>query len=274
MKVSVGMPKPFPIIDVHCHVYPDRIAAKASQSVGDFYNVQMSGDGSVGGYLQDQSEAGISFSIIQSVALRPDNVIPINNFIAEQANLNPTLIGFATMHHDFPNVEDEVERAISLGLRGFKIHPDSQMVNADDPRMMRLYAAIAGRLPLTIHAGDYRYDYSHPRRIREILHAFPDITVNAAHFGGWSLFDLAIEFLEDERCYMDVSSAQAWLGTRRSRELIEIYGPQRILFGSDFPMAKATEELSRFEANLLDDRAREQILFRNAEAFLGFNLIS
>jgi predicted TIM-barrel fold metal-dependent hydrolase len=268
------MPKPFAIIDVHSHVYPDKIAEKATQSVGDFYNVKMSGDGSVAGYLQNQAEAKISDSIIQSVALRPENVTVINDFIAKQAASHPTLIGFATMHPDFADVEAEVERVVAMGLKGFKVHPDSQQVNADDPRMMRLYAAIAGRLSLTIHAGDYRYDYSHPRRIREILHCFPDLAMNAAHFGGWSLYDLAIEFLEDQRCFMDVSSAQSWLGTRRTRELIDIYGSDRILFGSDFPMATATQELARFEANLLDDRVRERILHRNAEAFLGFDLMA
>jgi len=266
------MPKPLTIIDIHAHVYPDKIAEKATRSVGDFYNVQMSGDGSVAGYLHQQETTQISYSIIQSVALKPENVTTINNFIAEQAASHPSLIGFATMHPDFPDIEAEVERAIALGLKGFKIHPDSQLVDADDPRLMRLYAAIAGRLPLTIHAGDYRYDYSHPRRIREILHAFPELQLNAAHFGGWSVYDLAVEYLEQERCYMDVSSAQMWLGSRRSRELIEIYGPERILFGSDFPMAIPAAELERLFANQLDERSLELILCRNAEAFLGQDL--
>jgi predicted TIM-barrel fold metal-dependent hydrolase len=71
---------------------------------------------------------------------------------------------------------------------------------------------------------------------------------------------------------MDVSSAQVWLGSRRRRELIEIYGADRILFGSDFPMACPIDEMGRFDANELDDRTREQILWRNAEVFLGQDL--
>lgn len=30
----------------------------------------------------------------------------------------------------------------------------------DDPRLMRIYEIIEGRLPLIVHTGDYRYDYS------------------------------------------------------------------------------------------------------------------
>lgn len=260
------------IVDAHSHVYPDRIADRATSSVGEFYNVVMAGDGSVSGYLHEQERSRISYSVIQSVALKADNVTTINDFIATQAAGHPTLIGFATMHPDFPDVEAEVERVLGLGLKGFKIHPDSQAVDADDPRLMRLYAAIAGRLPITIHAGDYRYDHSHPRRIREVLHAFPDLTVNAAHFGGWSLYDLAVEYLEDERCYMDLSSAQIWLGPRRTRELIEIYGASRILFGSDYPMAMPMSELERLTAAQIDGRDEELILGRNAEAFMRLDM--
>lgn len=269
---SRHMHKQINIIDAHSHVYPDNLAERATNSVGEFYGVTMAGNGSVAGYQEQQQVSSITRSIIMSVALKADYVPTINNFIAAAAAENPSLIGFATMHHDFPNIEDEVERALSLGLMGFKIHPDSQQVNADDPRMMRLYAAIEGRVPITIHSGDYRYDYSHPRRIREILHTFPNLTVNAAHFGGWSVYDLAVEYLEHERCFMDLSSAQVFLGPRRTRELIEIYGANRILFGSDFPMANPADELERLEAAMLDEKSRELILSKNAEAFVGFDL--
>ena len=30
-----------PIVDMHAHVYPDKIAEKATTSVGQFYNVPM-----------------------------------------------------------------------------------------------------------------------------------------------------------------------------------------------------------------------------------------
>jgi len=273
MKVKFSMSNSPFIIDVHAHVYPDNLAERATASVGQFYGVQMSGNGSVAQYLEKQQSTGVTSSIIMSVALKPEQVVTINNFIAETAQSNPTLIGFATMHPDFADVEAEVERAISLGLEGFKIHPDSQLVNADDPRLMRLYAAIEGRLPIIIHAGDYRYDFSHPRRIREVLHAYPNLKVNAAHFGGWSIYDMAVEYIENENCFMDVSSAQMWLGPRRSRELIEIYGADRVLFGSDFPMAYPADELERLMANHLDQKSVEQILYRNAEAFLGRDLV-
>ncbi|MCL1880068.1 MAG: amidohydrolase [Actinomycetia bacterium] len=266
------MPKNQVIVDAHSHIYPDPIAQKAAANVGEFYGVEMASDGRVSSYLKQREAAGIRYSIAYSVALKPDNVVRINDFIAKAAATDPTLIGFAAMHQDCESLAAEVERCIAMGLKGFKIHPDSQRVNVDDPRLMRLYELIEGRLPITVHAGDYRYDYSHPRRIREVLHAFPQLTMNAAHFGGWSIYDLAVEYLEDERCFMDLSSAAVWLGRRRTRELIELYGPERILFGSDSPMFDPQDELERFFANELDARSSELILHRNAECFLGCDL--
>jgi predicted TIM-barrel fold metal-dependent hydrolase len=260
------------IVDAHAHIYPEKIAERATKSVGDFYGVEMTGDGSARTYAADCEQAGINYSIVQSVALKPSNVTSINDFIASEAAANSSLIGFATMHQDFEDMAAEVERVIGLGLKGFKIHPDSQGVNVDDPRLMKLYELIEGRLPITIHTGDYRYDFSHPRRVLEVLHSFPNLVVNAAHFGGWSIFDLALEYLEHEHCFMDVSSAAAWLGPRRTTELIEIYGPERILFGSDFPMFLPSIERERFNLNTLDNRARELVLGRSAERFLGLDL--
>ena len=260
------------IIDAHCHIYPDKVAAKAIETVGDFYKIEMSCPGTVSDLLSRQRQAGITASIVHSVAIKPQTVQSINDFIAAASAANPSLIGFATMHQDFEDMAAEVERCIALGLRGFKLHPDSQGVNADDPRLLRLYELIEGRLPLILHCGDYRWDFSHPRRIRQILQDFPNLVLNAAHFGGWSIYDLAVEYLEDARCYMDVSSASVYLGPRRTTELIHIYGAERILFGSDYPMWDPVEEVRRFALNGLSAAEREQVCWLNAQAFIAGEL--
>jgi predicted TIM-barrel fold metal-dependent hydrolase len=174
------------------------------------------------------------------------------------------------MHQDFPDPEAEIDRAISLGLRGIKLHPDTQAVNMDDPRLMKVYdIARACHLPLIIHCGDYRYDYSHPRRLKRILHEFPGLVVDAAHFGGWSIQDWALEFLEDEDCFLDMSSSMRFLGPRRTRELVYAYGTDRILFGSDFPMWKPVDEYEQFSSLGFSDSELEDMCWHNAERFLG-----
>ena len=259
-------------VDIHNHIYPEKIAERAVERVGKFYSIDMACSGTVDELLALQEQGGIDYSLVHSVALKPDQVTVINDFIAEQCRKHPSLIGFATMHQDFEDKAGEIERIVSLGLCGFKLHPDSQSVNIDDERLMEFYALLEGRLPLMLHTGDYRRDTSHPRRAKHVLQEFPGLVVNCAHFGGWSLCDLAIEYLEDEHCFMDISSASVYLGPRRTTELIKLYGPERILFGSDYPMWNPVLELERFWLNDLTSAEQEQVLWRSAETYLSRDL--
>ena len=260
------------VVDAHVHVYPEKIALRAAESVGDFYQYPMFKEGSIPAMLAAVEGSPITHHIIYSVATKPSNVESINDFIAAECKKHPNFVGFMAMHQDYPNPEDEIERAIGLGLRGMKLHPDTQKVNMDDDRLMRIYELIEGRMPLVMHCGDYRTDFSHPRRMKRILHEFPNLVVDAAHFGGWSVFDLAVEYLENENCFLDMSSSQKFLGRRRTRELCEIYGADRILFGSDFPMWDPSEELEMFESLDFPKADFEKMTWHNAERFIGMDI--
>ena len=264
-----------PIIDAHAHIYPEKIAAKAVSAVGKFYGVEhsMAGKGSPEDLLSHK-EAGITHFIVHSVATSPRAVTTINDFIAAQCAKHPEFIGFGTMHQDFEDMEAEVERAIGMGLHGFKLHPDTQEVNMDDPRLMNFYEMIAGRVPLAVHTGDYRYDFSSPRRLVRILKTFPDLVVDATHLGGWSTYDIGYDILHEdlvgeERLFVDASSSFTWVGRRHMRELIRMWGPDRVMYGSDYPMWDPTHELNEMLHCELTDDELEKVLWRNAEAFCG-----
>ncbi len=263
-----------PIVDIHVHIYPDKIALRAAESIGDFYNIHMQEEnGSVEILLHELAQTPITHCVVHSVATKPKNVETINTFIAATCAEHPNFIGFMTMHQDYEDPEAEIERAMSLGLRGIKLHPDTQGVNLDDPRLMPVYEiAQAKHLPIIFHTGDYRYDYSRPERLKRVLAAFPDLMVNAAHFGGWSIYDYAFEQLEHERCFVDMSSSMAYLGPRRTRELCEGYGFDRVLFGTDFPMWSPVTEFEKFEALGFTDEQWEAMTWHNAERFLGMKI--
>lgn len=261
------------VIDCHSHIYPEKIAARASKSVGDFYSIPMDIENASTATLLDIcADSPITHHVVCSVAVKPATVESINDFIASECTAHSNLIGFATMHQDYPDPEREINRAIEMGLKGLKIHPDTQMVNMDDPRLMEVYEIIQGRIPLLVHTGDYRYDYSHPRRLKNVLKTFPDLVVDAAHFGGWSVYDYAVEFLEDERCFFDVCSSMEYLGPRRTEELIRHYGTSRIMFASDFPMWNPLSEYERFRKLNFTEREFEDMRWHNCERYLGFEV--
>ena len=171
------------IIDIHTHIYPDKIARKATESVRDFYQVQGSNmDGTVELLLKRGAEAGISRYVVLPVSNSPNRVRSTNSFILEQTKHHDSFIGFGTVHAGMERLEEEVEWILQNNLRGIKMHPDSQHFPIDDPRLYPVYDAIRGKIPLLLHMGDQRYNYSHPVRLRKILDAFPGLEVIAAHF--------------------------------------------------------------------------------------------
>lgn len=177
-----------PIIDAHCHIYPDKIAARAAQSIGEFYDIPMDMDGTVDTLLRVGKQAGVTHYLVHSVATTPAQVHSINEFIAGTVQQHPGLMtGFGTLHPDSENIQADIEHLIDLGLKGIKLHPDFQKFNIDSEKALSIYRLVAGRLPILIHTGDFRYDYSHPRRLKRAMEFVPDLTVIGAHFGGWSV---------------------------------------------------------------------------------------
>ena len=261
-----------PVIDAHSHIYPDKIACKASSAVGDFYGVDMNAkNASAASMLAACEGSPITHHLVHSVATTPGQVPIINDFIAEQCRAHDNFVGFATMHQDFEDVEGEIDRAIQLGLKGVKIHPDTQKVNMDDPRLMRLYEIIEGRLPIVIHTGDYRYDYSHPRRLKKVLHAFPNLVVDAAHFGGWNAWDRSLAHPQPENVFYDTSSTTPMIPHDMVMRMFETFGPERFLFGTDFPMWSPEEMVRQFLTYDLGDSLREQILYGNFMRLFGLS---
>ena len=77
------------IIDAHAHVFPSKIAAKATESIGEFYDIPMDLDGSVETLLQLKERYSVSKFLIQSVATTPLQVASINDFIARTVEEHP-----------------------------------------------------------------------------------------------------------------------------------------------------------------------------------------
>ena len=268
------------VIDFHTHIYPEKIAAKAVANIGEFYNSPMQGNGTAEGLLESGRRSnsplfkgsafgGIERFVVFSAAAVPAQVQAINDYIASACREHSQFSGFGTLHKDMEDPQAEIDRIISLGLKGVKFHPDMQRFNIDDDEMMNIYAALEGRLWVIFHTGDYRHDFSHPSRLARVLDNFPKLQVVAAHFGGWSVSDIAFDYFIKRSCFFDVSSSLPFIGKNRAAEFIHTYGAQRFLFGSDYPMWDPAACLNEFLELDLSYNEKEMILWKNAEEILG-----
>lgn len=258
------------ITDIHTHIYPDDIAQKATDSIREFYQIGQGGtmDGTVGMLLHQGEKAGISKFVVLPVAIRPDRVQGINDFLYQQTQLHDNFVGFGTVHAKMDGLTDEAQRIMDLGLRGIKMHPDSQRFSIDDPRLFPLYEQIQGKLPVMLHMGDHRYNYSHPVKLRKVLDNFPRLQAIAAHFGGYSMYDIAYELLKDTDCIMDVSSSLMFMENGLAEKYVNTYGAERLAFGTDYPLWDPVEEVKRFMDLKLTMEQKEQIAWKTAHRFL------
>ena len=256
-------------IDIHTHVYPDPIAQKATDSIQDFYGIGGAGmNGTVSMLRSRGAEAGISQFVILPVAVHSDRTRHINDFILQQTALYDDFIGFGTVHAEMENIAEEAQYIMDSGLRGVKMHPDTQRFAIDDPRLFPMYEAISGHIPVILHMGDHRYDYSQPFRLRRVLELFPKLDAIAAHFGGYGMHEDAYQQLKDKNCIFDVSSSMMFMEEGVAERYINLYGAERMAFGTDYPLWDPVCEMQRFLQLKLTDDQFEQIAHKTAERIL------
>lgn len=252
------------ITDIHAHIFPDRLAQKAAQSIGGFYGATTYCAASVENLIREHKRAGIGRCVVSSSAVTPHQVRGINDFIASAVAAHPDFIGFGSIYPGMEGYEEELDRMLELGLRGLKIHPDFQKLALDDLAGIETYRAIARRdIPVLFHMGDDRYDYSTPQRLMNLLRQVPELRVIAAHFGGWRAWELSYENPLPENVLYDTSSTTPMIPREFVLRMLDRFGAERFLFGSDFPMWEPKAMVEQFMALGLDDTTLERIFYRN-----------
>lgn len=260
-------------IDMHAHIYPQKIAEKAKRNIEAFYGIPAvpETDGTVETLIDLGKKYNVVKYLVHSTATKVEQVSHINDFIAKTISEHDELIGFGTMHFLLTpqEIAAEAERAIGLGIRGIKLHPDCQRFYIDDPVMDNIYAACQDYdLPILIHTGDDRYDYSRPYRMAIVAKKFPRCRFIAAHFGGYSCWDQLDCYEDTPNVWFDTTSTLFKIQKGEPERLIEKFGADRFFFGTDYPLTSAEQELSLFRQLDIDDETQEKIYYKNAAAFL------
>ena len=261
------------LIDFHTHIYPDAIAEKATRSIELFYELDAKNVGTAERLLTVSKENDIALSVVLPVAVKPSGVTAINDFALKMQAQHREFYCFGTIHAGMENIEEETERILDSGLHGIKLHPDTQLFNIDDERMLPVYDMIAGKIPLMVHTGDYRYPYSHPERLRRVMKMFPSLITIGAHFGGWSMPGEGIKYLADmENCFVDISSTFYNIPVERGAEFVSRFGEDRVLYASDFPLGDPKIEKENLMRMDISDTAKEKIAYKNAERLIGITI--
>lgn len=258
------------IIDIHAHIFPDRLAETAVGGIGKFYDRTLSCDGTAETLAAIGKKSGITKFAVHSAATTAHQVKRINDFLISAAEeYSDEFIGFMTLHPDFKDIQTEIDRGIAAGVKGIKLHPDFQKFRIDDKKAYPIYEAAQGKLPILFHMGDVRYQYSRPEYLLNVIADFPELKIIGAHFGGWSEWGRGAELLAGKDVWVDCSSARQWMQKEQFIALIDAFGADRVLFGSDYPMWNPADELEYIEGLKLPPDKLDNILYKNAVQVLG-----
>jgi hypothetical protein len=259
------------IIDAHCHVWPDHIAARVL--AGRPAGLDARHDGTLDGLRRTMDAAGIDRAVCLGVAHAAHTVHRTNEFIG---SLDPArFVPFGTVHPDLPAAEN-LRSLQDNGIRGVKLHPLFQDLSLSDPRVISLLAALAeaGIIVIT-HVGaggdETANDRGSPQALRSVLDAVPGLRLIACHFGGYHRLDEAEDCVVGSRAILETSwpPSTAGLDQARVRKIIERHGASRVVYGSDWPMTDPAAEIAAIRALGLAPDQEAAILGGNLAALLG-----
>jgi predicted TIM-barrel fold metal-dependent hydrolase len=233
-------------------------------------------------FLKVMNNSNVDMAVIWFIPSNPNDVSRINDWISETVAKHPDkFIGFANI---YPPHEDaalkEMDRALNkLGLKGIKLHPLVQGYRMNDPSVLRvLERAREYDVPIVTHVtspayrpfpdymgglmqevADFDSKWTKSAFLKEMFPHYNSNKFYAAHLGG--IYDAIIEgskisFQTTGACVSAIEYAY------------RAVGPERIVFGSDYPFNDMANEVGKIRRAQIPEEAKKMILGENARKAL------
>jgi predicted TIM-barrel fold metal-dependent hydrolase len=215
-----------------------------------------------------------------------------NDWLAREIAGRDRLVGFGTLDLRRDDQRDQVRRVRDLGLRGLKLHPNSQQFDLLSDSALRAFeAAQEAGLFISFHSGVHHYRIEHYNVLKfdEIAYRFPDLHFSLEHVGGWAFFQEAVAVITNNIPYPPVPNRKPrvyggltsvftpdyiriwYMPPERMTELVRQAGAGQLIFGLDFPynLEENTKlGLRAIEALPVSDAERAAILGGNLRGIL------
>lgn len=277
------------IVDLHTHIFPDKIAASAITKLQQTGGTCPCTDGTRAGLQSSMAQAGIDLSVVLPVATGAGQVVHVNDASARinEQTRQTGVLSLGCMHPDYGDYKTELCRIREMGFKGIKLHPAYQNVNFDDIRYLRIIEeASALGLVVVTHAGiDIGLPQPNrctPDQILQVLKQVEPDKLVLAHMGGWKMWDEVEDKLVGAPVWLDTSYSLGRVRTLPGRHeglqlmaaeqfirIVRKHGTDRILFGTDSPWGDQSEGAQNIKELCLTDEETEAILGGNAKNLLG-----
>ena len=237
------------IIDIHNHIGLSRDGGHGELDIL-ISNMEEIGISSSILFATDEENAGATFEnlntkIIDAQKEHPGKIIAFARIVPSAGE----------------KAIEEFKRCCRGGIKGLKLKPSDGFEPEDAPIILDLIDS--DHFPVLIHTGHELE--SDPSIWEPFFIEYPKIDFILAH-GGKDQYRKCAEVVKKySNAYVDTTT----LSFHRTEYLYRIIGPEKILFGSDYPYSHPAVELKKFELLVKDKNDLEMILYKNSARLLG-----
>jgi len=272
-----------PIIDSHIHMYPAEVYADPiawgtahrepwwTYCVAPPHQPTLQGWATVDELLRDMDKAGVDRSVMLGWYWERQETSELqNSWFSEWVKAHPDRIsGFAAVTASAgTRAVEATRRALDAGLCGLgELLPQAQNFSFKDDNWAALMAlALEYNVPTNLHVTDpLSFNPESCTKATplesyiELLRDFPENTFILAHWGGGIPFYELGPRLRPlfKNVYYDSAASPLLYDNKAYRLICDIVGPERMLFGTDYPLFThpTIEKKPGFERDLADARA-------------------
>jgi predicted TIM-barrel fold metal-dependent hydrolase len=276
------------IVDFHTHVVPPDIKKNRDKYLGDACFSLLYAEPEAKLITADElinamDEYEIDKSVILNLGwVSHELCVETNDYILESIARYPErLIGFCAIQ---PLAGDEaleeLERCARNGIKGIgEMRPDVQGFDLRDGKTMKpiIKAAIEHDLIFLTHASEpVGHQYCGkgnitPEIIYPFILSFPDLKFVCAHWGGGLPFYALMPEVDKalSNVYFDTAATPFLYRPQIFKQVTDIIGSDRILFGSDYPLLSPRRIIDQIESTRISPKDKAKILGGNAQRLLS-----
>lgn len=263
---------------VDCHTHLNRYGPDAPATLAERYAQLRAA----------MDENGVDYALVLSSYLVNDDR-PSARAITRLADEDPRIGVVAGWRYGAERAAELEELQALLQerrIKGIKLYPGYEPFFVHDPAVYGVYAlAREYRVPVVIHTGDTysphgRVKYAHPLEVDEVAVQFRDVTFVICHLGNPWFADTMEVVYKNPNVVTDISGLtlgafderfQPVLVRKVNEAIAYINDPDKLMFGSDWPIADVTSYVRFVQQLDLTEAEREGLMWRNAARVFGID---
>ncbi len=282
------------IIDFHTHIFPPWLKNNLGQYLeadplfAAMYSSPKARLATADELITSMDNHGIDISVVQNIAWSNSRIcVETNNYILESVNRYPRrLVGFCSVPNGSPEEAlGELERCACQGIRGVgEMRPETPWLTAENSGIIKpiIETIIKHNLVLLTHTSEsvgHRYPGKGsltPEVLYPLITSYPDLKLVCAHWGGGLPFYALMPEVKRAmtNVFFDTAASPFLYNHQVYRQVVQLVGDDKVLFGSDYPLLSPGRLLREIESLELPEETKHLILSGNARRLLGIKIAS